>query len=150
MEGNIPRKKQNPHLFFERFRAAPRRVYTLVRVYKLTVSVRALEPFILQQDREIIYFFVVWFQNQNIHTPITEKNLTQEPPPPSPTTTTTTASLDFPSLQGTDDSSGTTRSVRVTFKLSRKLIDIGNRVTQFFFCLYTFCCSLRENAHSFA
>ena len=122
MEGNIPRKKQNPHLFFERFRAAPRRVYTLVRVYKLTVRVRALEPFILQQDKEIIYFFVVWFQNQNIHTPITEKNLTQEPPrppPPPTTTTTTTASLDFPSLQGTDDPSGTTRSVKVTFKLSR-------------------------------
>ena len=121
MEGNIPRKKQNPHLCFERFSAAPRRVYILLRVYELTVRVRALETFILQQDKEIIYFFVVLFQNQNIHTPITEKNFTQEPPPPPPppTTTTTTASLDFPSLQGTDDPSGTTRSVRVTFKLSR-------------------------------
>ena len=48
MEANIPRKKKSPHLFFERFRAAPRRVYTLVRIYKLTVRVRAQEQLILQ------------------------------------------------------------------------------------------------------
>ena len=148
MEGNIPRKKQNPHLFFERFRAALRRVYTLVRVYKLTVSVRALEPFILQQDREIIYFFVVWFQNQNIHTPITEKNLTQEPPPPPQPPPPPPPPWIFHLYRELMTPSGTTRSVRVTFKLSRIETSIlGIELHSFFSCLYTFCCSLRENAH---